>query len=119
MTVELSLQTDEQGHVVPAVQGQALAEPTLLASLPSLKALQADPFTQGRALTAALGGDDLLRRLDADRLLLLACDEEAGAFPWEYAALDGSQLLACSGPSAADRIRQHASPDCLRAGRPG
>lgn len=57
MVVDLSLQTDEQGRVVPAVQGQALAEPTLLTSIPSLEVLQADPFSQGRAQTAALDGD--------------------------------------------------------------
>jgi hypothetical protein len=97
MSVELTLHTDEKGQLSPLLGGQPLAGPTPLAGLPSLAALQADPYTQGRALTAALGGEKLVALLDGDpdRLLLLACDAAAEAVAWEYAALPDQQLLAC------------------------
>ncbi len=97
MAILLTLRTDSEECTTPLVDGQILAEPTSLADLPSLKVLQADPFNQGRALTAALGGDHLLEHLDGDpdRLLLLAADTAAAAVPWEFAALPDRRLLVC------------------------
>ena len=97
MTVRLALRTGDAGCLTVALDGEPLAGPTALADLPSLPALQAAPYDQGRALTRALGGDALLDRLqaDPDRLLLLDADDAAAAVPWEFAALDGRQLLAC------------------------
>jgi tetratricopeptide (TPR) repeat protein len=67
-----------------------------LAELPPVEVLRADPLRQGRVLYAALGGDALRARLDAsdDQLLLLECDDQTAAIPWEYAASDAA-LLAC------------------------
>jgi tetratricopeptide (TPR) repeat protein len=97
MSVEVTLHTDEAGQLFALAAGQPLAGPTPLAALPALPALQAGPYDEGRALAAALGGEQLLALLDADpdRLLLLACDAKAEAVPWEFAALPGRQLLAC------------------------
>ena len=97
MTLELTLRTDDTNRLTVTLDGQALAKPTLLTDLPALPALQEAPYAQGRALTDGLGGDDLLARLrdDPDQLLLLDADDAAAAIPWEYAALDGRQLLAC------------------------
>jgi len=97
MSVEVTLHTDEAGQLFALAGGQPLAGPRPLDSLPALPALQAGPYDEGRALAAALGGEQLLALLDADpdRLLLLACDARAETVPWEFAALPGRQLLAC------------------------
>ncbi|NLF12474.1 MAG: CHAT domain-containing protein, partial [Anaerolineaceae bacterium] len=97
MSVEVTLHTDEAGQLFALSGGRPLAGPTPLAALPALPALQAGAYDEGRALAAALGGEKLLALLDddPDRLLLLACDAEAEAVPWEFAALPGRQLLAC------------------------
>ncbi len=98
MSVILSLRTDAQHRLTVTCDGALLAAPTPLADLPALLALQAAPYDQGRILTAALGGADLLSRLDADsdRLLLLDADAAAARIPWEYAALpDVPQFLGC------------------------
>ncbi|MGC9396930.1 MAG: CHAT domain-containing protein, partial [Anaerolineae bacterium] len=98
MSVTLTLRTDAQHCLTVTCDGVPLADPTPLADLPALLALQAAPYDQGRALTAALGGADLLARLDADpdRLLLLDADAAAARIPWEYAALpETPQLLGC------------------------
>ncbi|MFQ5344077.1 MAG: CHAT domain-containing protein, partial [Anaerolineae bacterium] len=97
MALELTLRTDSANRLTVSLAGEPLAGPTPLADLPALPALQAAPYDEGRALTRALGGDALLARLRADpeRLLLLETDEAAAAVPWEYAALDGRQFLAC------------------------
>ncbi|MDX9833384.1 MAG: tetratricopeptide repeat protein, partial [Anaerolineae bacterium] len=94
MSVEVTLHTDEAGQLFALAAGQPLAGPTPLAALP---ALQAGVYDEGRALAAALGGEQLLALLDddPDGLLLLACDAKAEAVPWEFAALPGRQLLAC------------------------
>jgi tetratricopeptide (TPR) repeat protein len=96
MTLELTLRTDAAVRLTVSLDGQPLAGPTPLADLPALPALQAAPYDQGRALTQALGGQALLERLqnDAERLLLLETDDAAAAVPWEFAALEGGQLLA-------------------------
>jgi hypothetical protein len=100
VAVLLSLRTDSDGKVTPFLDGQPLAEPTHLASLPSLKTLQAAPYAQGRSLTTALGGDAVIERLDADpdRLLLLAADDAADKLPWEFAAL---RAASCSSAATA------------------
>ena len=97
MSIHLTLRTDSAQRLTVARDGQPIAAPIPLADLPALPALQAAPYTRGRALTQALGGAALLSRLqdDPDRLLLLEADDTAAAVPWEYAALDGRQLLAC------------------------
>jgi len=95
MTTEILLRTDENERLTVTLEGQSLAADIPLADLPTLPILQADPYTAGAALTEALGGADLLSRLrsDPDRLLLLEADAPAAAIPWEFAALDGRQLL--------------------------
>jgi len=109
MAIELVLHTNDAGQLTVTHDGEPLAGPTALDALPSLPALQGDPYGEGRALTEALGGDALLERLAADPdlcLLLLADDaspggdasprgEGAHTIPWEFAAIDGRQLLAC------------------------
>ncbi|MDY6876122.1 MAG: hypothetical protein SWK90_07985 [Chloroflexota bacterium] len=97
MTLELTLRTDKAGRLIVTLDGQTLAGPAPLADLPALPALQAAPYDQGRALTRALGGDVLLARLQNDpgRILLLETDDAAAIVPWEFAALEGRQLLAC------------------------
>lgn len=98
MAVTVKIEMDEAGRMTPYYEGQPLAEATLLAGLPSLEQLQADPFAQGRPLAQALGGAALVQLLEADpdRLLLLAAEGAADEIPWEFAALPGSQLLACA-----------------------
>jgi len=48
-----------------------------------------------QVLTAALGGDEMLKRLadDPDNLILLDCDDKADAFAWEFATLPDRQFL--------------------------
>jgi hypothetical protein len=104
MALTLKLTTDATGCATPWLDGQALAAPTSLAALPQLPALQADPYTEGQRLFAALGGPALRHALEADpdALLLLDLDEAALAVPWEFAALPGAQLLGYRA-----RIRNH------------
>jgi tetratricopeptide (TPR) repeat protein len=97
MTVHVTLRSDGDDLIV-SLDGEQVADPVPLADLPALPALVAAPYVEGGALTRAVGGDELLARLDADpdRLLLLeAADERAAAIPWEYAALGGRQFLGC------------------------
>jgi hypothetical protein len=105
--------------LTPFLEGRAIAGPVLLGDLPALPALQAAPYDQGRALTRALGGDALLAalRVDPDSILLLDTDEPAAAVPWEFAAVDGPQFLACR--FALVRLvdlpaAQASAPDTLR-----
>jgi len=97
MAVQLTLRTDDADRLTVTLDGQPLAGATPLADLPALPALQAASYDQGRALTRALGGDVLLTHLQSDpeRTLLLEADDAAAAIPWEFAALEGRQLLAC------------------------
>src|SRR5574341_150656 len=70
---------------------------TSLASLPPIGRLQADPFTNGRILTDALGGEGyLLPRLrdDPDNLILLNCDDRADSIAWEFASCSDGQFLS-------------------------
>ena len=66
MAIELVLHTNDAGQLTVTHDGEPLAGPTALDALPSLPALQGDPYGEGRALTEALGGDALLERLAAD-----------------------------------------------------
>ncbi|MBI4674483.1 MAG: CHAT domain-containing protein [Chloroflexi bacterium] len=95
MAVSLVLQTQDDDRIVASLDGQVLAV-TPLSLLPALERLQADPHHTGRALYAALGGNDLRARLDTDpeRLLLLETDARADVLPWEFAALGDNQFLA-------------------------
>ena len=89
--------TTHQNSLPAASGGLALGAPTLLASLPGLAELQADPLHHGRGLVAALGGQALRQALEAseDGLLLLALsDEQAEALPGEFAALPEGELPA-------------------------
>ncbi len=97
MSVRLELRTDTAGRLTASLDGTPVAGPIPLADLPELPALQAAPYDVGRALTQTLGGDALLARLeaDADGVLLLEADEQAASIPWEFAGLQGRQLLAC------------------------
>jgi tetratricopeptide (TPR) repeat protein len=92
MAITLKLGVDEGGLVV-TFDGQTVK--TALDKLPAIISLQADPFTNGQVLTAALGGDEMLRRLadDPDNLILLDCDDKADAFAWEFATLPDRQFL--------------------------
>ncbi|MBM4424216.1 MAG: CHAT domain-containing protein, partial [Chloroflexi bacterium] len=94
MAVVLSLRTIDFA-ITPSINGEPLAAPAPLASLPDLKTLQADARAHGRALFAALGGEALRARLDSDsdRLLLIDADEPADRIPWEFAALPDHQWL--------------------------
>jgi tetratricopeptide (TPR) repeat protein len=95
MALTLKLIADPAGRLVADLGGQVLAV-TSPDALPGLPALQADPYSEGRKLFAALGGSMLLRALETDRdaLLLLDLDEAALAVPWEFAAFSSTQLLA-------------------------
>ncbi len=97
MTIELTLRTNEQGEVFAHLGEERLAGPTPLAALPKVPTLRADPFTHGRALYDALGGEALRRRLDGDGdgLLLLDADDAAQAAPWEFATTPDREYLAC------------------------
>ena len=111
MPIELALRTDDAGQLTATLDGLALPVSTPLSSLPRLPALQADPYTQGRALYAALGGEAMRACLDveSDRCLLLDADDRAAALPWEYAVLPGSRFLACDYPATLSTL------DILRA----
>ncbi len=94
MAVVLALRTDADGRVVSSLDGQALAV-TPRDALPALARLQADGYNLGKTLFAALGGDALRQRLNADgeSLLLLDCDADADQIAWEFAALPEHQFL--------------------------
>ncbi|NOZ50152.1 MAG: hypothetical protein GXP37_08920, partial [Chloroflexi bacterium] len=95
MAVTLNIRTDGE-HITPTIDGVPLAEPTPLATLPSLEELQADVYEGGKRLTEALGGTELTDRLDADDgVLLLSADNTADLIPWEFAALPGRTLFGC------------------------
>jgi CHAT domain len=95
MAVTLTLRAQDDDRIIALLDGRPLAS-TPLASLPILARLQVDPLNLGRALYAALGGEELCRALDADdeRLLLLDADKGADAIPWEFAALPDNQFFA-------------------------
>ncbi len=96
MSVTLVLHTDPEECITPYLDGQPLAGRTPKASLPTLERLQADPYELGKQLTAALGGQALLKRLEADAegVLLLQADAAADLVPWEFATLPDRRLLA-------------------------
>jgi len=83
----------EQGQLVVRFDDQTVTTPA--GNIPAIARLQADPFTNEQALTAALGGVEMLKRLtdDPDNLILLDCDEPADAFAWEFATLPDRQFL--------------------------
>ena len=97
MAVELALRTDQARRLTVTLDGKSWTGPVLLDDLPTLEILQAAPYDRGRKLAVALGGDALVDRLAAypEGLLLLDADEQAAAVPWEFASVDGRQLLAC------------------------
>ncbi len=92
MAITLKLR-EEDGGLVVTFDDQTVK--TALEKLPAIDRLQADPFTNGQVLTAALGGDEMLKRLadDPDNLILLDCDDKADAFAWEFATLPDRQFL--------------------------
>lgn len=92
MAIRLTLRKEEE-NLVAAFDNQIIR--TEWGTLPNIKNLQADPFTEGQALTAALGGDAMLSRLDndPDNLLLLDCDDAVDAIAWEFATLRDRQFL--------------------------
>ncbi len=92
MAITLKLREEERQLVV-TFDDQTVK--TALETLPAIDRLQADPFTNGQVLTAALGGDEMLMRLadDPDNLILLDCDDKADAFAWEFATLPDRQFL--------------------------
>jgi len=92
MAIILKLGVDE-GQLVVTFDNQIVK--TALDTLPAIDRLQADPFTNGQVLTAALGGDEMLKRLDkdSDNLILLDCDDKADSFAWEFATLRDRQFL--------------------------
>lgn len=92
MAITLKLR-EEDGGLVVTFDDQTVK--TALEKIPAIDRLQADPFTNGQVLTAALGGDEMLKRLadDPDNLILLDCDDKADAFAWEFATLNDRQFL--------------------------
>ncbi|MEP7134260.1 MAG: CHAT domain-containing protein, partial [Chloroflexota bacterium] len=92
MALTLKLR-EEDGGLVVTFADQTVK--TALEKLPAIASLQADPFTNGQVLTAALGGVEMLQRLadDPDNLILLDCDDTADAFAWEFATLRDRQFL--------------------------
>ena len=92
MAMSLKLR-EEEGQLVVTFDDQTVK--TALDKIPAIDRLQADPFTNGQVLTAALGGDEMLKRLadDPDNLILLDCDDKADAFAWEFATLLDRQFL--------------------------
>jgi len=92
MALTLKLR-EEEGQLVLSFDDQTVK--TTLDKLPAIERLQADPFTNGQVLTAALGGDEMLKRLsdDPDNLILLDCDDRADSFAWEFATLPDRQFL--------------------------
>lgn len=88
----MKLNVDE-GELVVSFDDQTVK--TALEKIPAIQNLQADPFTNGQVLTAALGGDEMLKRLadDPENLILLDCDDKADAFAWEFATLPDRQFL--------------------------
>ncbi len=108
MAITLKLRVDEGGLVV-SFDDQTVK--TALEKLPAIERLQADPFTNGQVLTAALGGDEMLRRLtdDSDNLILLDCDDKADAFAWEFATLPDRQFL-CVKAGVLRTVPRNAPP---------
>ena len=94
MAIPLKLR-EEAGELVVTFDDQTVK--TALDKLPAIDRLQADPFTNGQVLTAALGGDEMLKRLadDPDNLILLDCDDKADAFAWEFATLLRDRQFLC------------------------
>ncbi|MBN8580179.1 MAG: tetratricopeptide repeat protein [Anaerolineae bacterium] len=92
MAITLKLR-EEEGQLVVSFDNQIVK--TTLGQIPAIDRLQADPFTNGQVLIAALGGDEMLKRLadDPDNLILLDCDDKADAFAWEFATLPDRQFL--------------------------
>lgn len=90
ITLKLRAEADE---LVVSFDDQTVK--TALDKIPAITSLQADPFTHGQVLTAALGGEEMLQRLadDSDNLILLDCDDTADAFAWEFATLADRQFL--------------------------
>jgi len=89
-----------EGKVTPILDNTPLTAPTPLAALPRITGdenpYRYDPIGLGQRLYAAMGGDALLSRLDADPdgALLLVTDEETAKIPWEYAAAPAGAQLA-------------------------
>src|SRR3972149_3988844 len=96
MSIILSLRAQPEGHLTPFLNGQPFVAPTPLDKLPTLDRLQADPFELGKALTAALGGEPLVRKLEADGEgpLFLDCDECANKIAGDFAATPDRRFLA-------------------------
>lgn len=94
MAITLKLR-EEAGELVVTFDDQTLK--TALEKIPAIDRLQADPFTNGQVLTAALGGDEMLKRLadDPDNLILLDCDDKADSFAWEFATLPNEPQFLC------------------------
>lgn len=95
MAITLNLREENGQLVVDFDDGRESARTALEALLP-IERLQADPFTHGKVLTEALGGEKyLLERLqdDSDNLILLNCDDKADSFAWEFATCTDGQFL--------------------------
>ena len=94
MAVVITLRLNPRGDIISSAHNHELAS-TPIEVLPLLERLQADPFSFGKILLAALGGNALVQQLDADpeRLLLLDLDSGAEGIAWEFAALPDHQLL--------------------------
>jgi len=94
MAISLKLREEkENGQLVVSFDDQIVK--TALEQIPAIDQLQEFPFINGQILTAALGGDEMLKRLadDPDNLILLDCDDTADAFAWEFATLPDRQFL--------------------------
>jgi len=113
MAITLKLR-EEMGHLVVRFDDQTVK--TALDKIPAIERLQADPFTNGQVLTAALGGNEMLKRLadDSDNLILLDCDEPADAFAWEFATLPDRQFLCVKAGMLRTVPRKNQTSEALR-----
>ncbi|MEM7133593.1 MAG: CHAT domain-containing protein [Chloroflexota bacterium] len=109
MTVELILTVDSNNMVTAYVAGEdiSLASQTPFAELPRIadddkgregNPFKSRPFEQGSKLFDALGGKQLVNRLeqDPDFTLLLKADEQAAQLPWEFATTPDQKFLVCN-----------------------
>ena len=102
----------ENGDLTAQLDGREQLTRTPLAALPAIERLQADPFVNGKTLTAALGGEkDILARIqnDDDNLILLDCDARSDAIAWEFATCSDGQFL-CTKAGMLRTVERDAPP---------
>ena len=116
MAVKLQLRI-EDGKVVPWVNGESLAAPVPLESLPASPRdrndpLLKNPYKAGRPLFEALGGEKLLKLLedDSEGILVLELEDEAEDIPWEFAAMPKERDLLAARYGMVRLVNRDAPP---------